>query len=173
LIWIEGDGALCFIREGIKIKTPIAGNTTKIPFITAGDGYVKAFYRNGIFYEVCNIPPYNNAVFLEPLERGALTLYVLINGYEDARKADSQMGGLLENEANKTLYTTEEYYRVKAYYVLKRPGNEPVLIPNGDKPFREAFYPLVKDNPAFLRGLAGQAFDYYHLRDLVKQYNSK
>jgi len=31
LIWIEGDGAICFIREGIKIKTPVAGNFTKIP----------------------------------------------------------------------------------------------------------------------------------------------
>jgi len=172
LIWIEGDGAICFIREGIKIKTPVAGNFTKIPYITAGDGIMKAFYRNGIFYEIHNVPPYNNSVFLEALERGSLMLYRLIAGYEDAKQADSYLDGSLTNEANYGSNSVEEFYSVKAFYVQKQPGNELVLLPGGEKNFREAFYPLIKDNPVFLKGLAGQSFDYYHLRDLVKQYNS-
>jgi hypothetical protein len=175
LIWIEGDGAICFIRDGIKIKTPVAGNFTKIPYITAGDGIMKAFYRNGIFYETHDVPPYNNSVFLEALEKGTLTLYRLIAGYEDAKHADIGTGGLLPTLANEATYGSngvEEFFSVKAFYVQKQPGNEIVLIPGGEKKFREAFYPLIKDNPVFLKGLAGQTFDYYHLRDLVKQYNS-
>lgn len=175
LIWIEGDGAICFIREGIKIKTPVAGNFTKIPYITAGDGSLKAFSRNGIFYEIHNVPPYNNSVFLEALEKGSLTLYRLIAGYEDAKQADIGTGGLLPALANEATYgsnSREEFYSLKAYYIQKQPGNELIQIPGGDKKFREAFYPLVKDNPLFLKGLAGQTFDYYHLRDLVKQYNT-
>ncbi len=172
LIWIEGDGAICFIREGIKIKTPVAGNFTKIPYITAGDGSLKAFYRNGIFYEIHNVPPYNNSVFLEAMERGSLTLYRLIAGYADAKQSDSFLDGSIVNMANYGSNSTEEFYSLKAYYILKQPGNELIQIPGGDKKFREAFYPLVKDNPVFLKGLAGQTFDYYHLRDLVKQYNA-
>lgn len=175
LIWIEGDGAICFIREGIKIKTPVAGNFTKIPYITVGDGSLKAFYRNGIFYEIHNVPPYNNSVFLEALEKGTLTLYRLITDYADAKSNDVGMGGMLPALANAATYgsnSTEEFYSVKAYYVQKQPGGELVLIPGGEKKFREAFYPLIKDNPVFLKGLAGQSFDYYHLRDLVKQYNA-
>ena len=171
LIWIEGDGAICFIREGIKIKTPVAGNFTKIPYITAGDGIMKAFYRNGIFYEIHNVPPYNNSVFLEALERGSLTLYRLIAGYEDAKQADSYLDGSFTNEANYGSNSVEEFYSVKAFYIQKQPGDDLVMIPGGEKKFREAFYPLIKDNPVFLKGLAGQSFDYYHLRVLVKQYN--
>jgi hypothetical protein len=172
LIWIEGDGAICFIREGIKIKTPVAGNFTKIPYITAGDGIMKAFYRNGIFYEIHNVPPYDNSVFLETLEKGSLTLYRLITDYTDAKQSDLYLSGSLANEANYGSNNVEEFFSVKAFYVQKQPGNEIVLIPGGEKKFKEAFYPLIKDNPVFLKGLAGQTFDYYHLRDLVKQYNS-
>jgi hypothetical protein len=172
LIWIEGDGAICFIREGIKIKTPLAGNFTKIPYITAGDGYLKSFYRNGIFYEIHNVPPYNNSVFLETLEWGSMVLYRLIANYEDAKKANSYLAGAMENEANYGSNSTEEYYSVKDYYVQKKTGNEIFLIPKGEKNFREAFYPLVKDNPGFLKGIVGQQFDYLHLRDLVQLYNS-
>jgi hypothetical protein len=175
LIWIEGDGAICFIRKGIKIKTPVVGKFTTIPFITAGDGIMKSFYRNGIFYEIHDVPPYQNSVFLEAMERGPLTLYRLITNYEDAKSADVGTGGMLPALANEATYgnnSTEEFYSVKAYYVQKQPGNELVLIPGGEKKFREIFYPLIKDNPIFLKGLAGQSFDYYHLRDLVKQYNS-
>jgi hypothetical protein len=172
LIWIEGDGVIYFIREGIKIKTPVVGKFTKIPYITAYDGSIKSFYRNGLFYEIHNIPPYNNSVFLEALERGPMTLYRLITDYIDAKQADSYLDGSLANEANYGSSSVEEFYTVKAYYVQKQPGDELVLIPGGEKKFREAFYPLIKDNPVFLKELTGQAFDYYHLRDLVKQYNS-
>jgi hypothetical protein len=178
LIWIEGDGALCFIREGIKIKTPVAGNFTKIPYITAGDGYLKAFYRNGIFYEIHNVPPYNNSVFLEALERGPMTLYRLIANYEDAKKADASVnfggltGAMTGAMAAASDKPDEEYYSLKAYYVQKQPGNELVLIPKGEKNFREAFYPLIRNNPGFLKGIVGQSFDYYHIRDLVNLYNS-
>lgn len=175
-IWIEGDGALCFIRQGIKIKSQVAGNFTEIPFITAGDGVIKSFFRNGIFYEIHDVPPYNNSVFLEVMERGSLILYRLLTNYEDAKSADVGInGGLINTLANEATYgskSTEEFYSVKAYYVQKKNSNELILIRGGDKKFREAFYPVIKDNPGFMKGIVGQPFDYLHLRDLVKLYNA-
>ena len=49
LIWIERWCNLLHQRWD-KDKDVVAGNFTKIPYITAGDGSLKAFYRNGIFY---------------------------------------------------------------------------------------------------------------------------
>ena len=66
----------------------------------------------------------------------------------------------------------DEYYSLKDYYVQKQPGNDLVLIPKGEKNFREAFYPLIRDNPGFLQGIVGQPFDYYHVRDFVQLYNA-
>jgi hypothetical protein len=180
LIWHENDGSIYFIKKGTIIKTPIVGNFSQIPLISADNGRIKSFCRNGIFYEIHPVPPSYSPAFLNVLEQGKLTLYILISNYQDARTADNSTGGLIGGGLAGAFIGTlssantkkeEEYYDVKAYYVQKKPGDELVLISRSEKKFREVFYPLIKDNPAFLKSLVGQSFDFDHLRALVKTYN--
>jgi hypothetical protein len=77
----------------------------------------------------------------------------------------------LAKEANKSNFKEEEYYSVKNYYVQRKTANQLFLIPNGEKKFRDAFIPLIRDNKKFIDNLVGQPVDYYHLRYLVQLYN--
>ena len=173
LIWHESDGKIFFIRDGMKIKTPIMGNFSSIPFYTADDGSIKGFTRNGLVYIVRQVPPDNAPVFVNLLESGPLNLYYLLFNYSDQQQANQMVNtGVLQNMANNAEGKTEaEYYDVMAYYLQKKADGPLIFIPKGEKKFRDAFIPLIRDNPVFVRGLAGQAVDYFHLHELVKQYN--
>jgi hypothetical protein len=46
-----------------------------------------------------------------------------------------------------------------------------IMFPSSEKKYREVIYPLVKDNPAFLKSLVGQYFDFQHLVDNISKYN--
>jgi hypothetical protein len=177
LIYHESDSRIFFIKEGQKVKTPVVGNFSIIPSITATEGSKKGFCRNGLFYTICCVPPDNNPVFLTVLEKGQLTLYCLLSNYSDQQLSNQMVtgGGLLNSMVNMTNYdknNDDEYYDVKAYYVRKTPNDQLILIPKGEKKFRDAFVPLIRDNHPFVQGLVGQTVDYYHLRSLIKQYNT-
>jgi hypothetical protein len=173
LIWHAGDDKIFFIRDGLKIKTPVIGNFSTVPAFSAADGRIRAFYRNGYFYEACKVPPDNNPVFITSMEKGPLNLYCLICNYADKQLADQSVNpSLLSGMANSGAKTEDEYYDIKAYYVLKNPGNELIFIPKGEKKFQNVFLPLIRDNKIFVKELYMLSVDYYHIRNLVKEYNS-
>jgi hypothetical protein len=174
---------ISFIKEGIHIKVKVFADFSEIPKICASEGKVKSFYRNRIFFETRKIPPDNNEVFLAVLEHGPLNLYILLCDLKDASVAKATaisalglgvglVGASILSIGNSSDNPEEEFYNVKAYYAQKKPSDTLIQIPSGERKFREAFYPMIKDNPTFLKELIGQSFDYNHLHDLVKQYNS-
>jgi hypothetical protein len=178
LIWINADDSICFIRVGTRVKSPLIGNCSDLPFITASEGRIKSLYRNGLFYEIHNTPPCDFATYLNVVVKGKLSLFILINHYEDARSAEAYsifggitgvMIGALASASDKP---EDEYYDLKAYYIQKDNAEPLIMIPPGEKKFRAAFYPLIKDNPEFLKRIIGNPFDYDHLRSLVQLYNS-
>jgi hypothetical protein len=186
LIYHESDSKIYFIKKGSKIKVSLTKEPTTIPCIFAYDGTVKAFFRNKLFYVVRSIPPLENPVFLTVLVSGSMSLYCSLTDYQDANTEEATFGflmfglaggivseliGSLESVANNNKFKEEEYYSVKDYFIQKKTANQLFLIPNGEKKFRNAFIPLIRDNKKFIDNLVGQPVDYYHLRYLVQLYN--
>jgi hypothetical protein len=173
LIWHENDDRICFIREGIQIKTPVLGSFSTIPSYTAEDGRLKGFYRNGLTYELSSIPPDNSPVFLTILESGPLTLYALLTNYADKQLSDQMVNPtLLSSLANEGDKTKDEYYDVKNYFLRKGTAGSLIRVPNSEKRFLNTFLPLIRDNAVFVKELPMLPLDYYHLRNLVKEYNA-
>lgn len=171
LIYHESDSRIYFIREDYKIKLKVIGDFSTIPYFTAADGKIKAFYRNGISYTIRSIPPDARQVFLALIENGKIMLYGLICNYSDKGLSDQMVNpGFLSGLANTNNKTEDEYYNVK-YYILKQPDDKLIDLPTREKKFQEVFFPLIRDNHAFVIALRNQPADFYHLRDLVKQYN--
>ena len=171
LIYHESDSGIFFIREDKKVKLQILGNFSTIPYFTTKEGKIKAFYRNGISYRIRSIPPDGRQVFLALMEEGKLLLYGLIFNYSDKGLSDQMVHpGFFSSLANGDTKTDEEYYNIK-YYLQKRPDDKLIFIPSREKKFQEVFFPLIRDNPAFVKTLRYQPADFYHLRDLIKQYN--
>jgi hypothetical protein len=127
-----------------------------------------------------------NPVFLTVLVSGSMSLYCSLTDYQDANTEEATFGflmfglaggivseliGSLESVANNNKFKEEEYYSVKDYFIQKKTANQLFLIPNGEKKFRNAFIPLIRDNKKFIDNLVGQPVDYYHLRYLVQLYN--
>jgi hypothetical protein len=177
LIRVDTADKISFIKDSIKIKLSLFKEPSSIPYYQAGDGNIKAFYRNGLYYEVYNIPPGNGAVFLNVLEHGPINLYRQIYDYGGGNSAFNIMPGALgllvtiANAANHTDRAEEEFFEVKAYYVQKGKDGQILFVPGGEKKYREVVYPLIKDNPAFLKSLVGQYFDFQHLVENIKEYN--
>jgi len=174
LIYHKSDSGIYFIRGDKKIRLQVMGNFSEIPRFTADEGKIKAFYRNGISYCIRSIPPDGRKVFLALVEDGRIALYGLIRNYEDKRHADLQTNtgfiGFVLNQYAGDEGKDEEYYSVK-YYLQKKPDDKLIDIPIREKKFQEVFFPLVRDNPAFIKALRDQPADFYHLRGLVRQYN--
>lgn len=178
LICVDSDEKICFIKNNIKIKrSSFFKESSDIPHFIACEGNIKAFYRNGLNYEVHKIPPNNVAVFLNVLEYGQIHLYRLINDYKGANSAVNVIPGalgllvMLGNAANYKEGTEEEFFDIKAYYLQKGQEGQILYVPSSEKKYREVVYPLVKDNPAFLKSLVGQYFDFQHLVDNISKYN--
>jgi hypothetical protein len=180
LIYHESDTGIYFINASKKIKTTTFGKQSTIPHIPSDYPIVKAFLRNGIFYENCKIPPGNHSVYLAVIEDGPVKLYGKIANYSGKQFTEDMFivgflpvtffGILSESDSTKK-NSQEEYYSVTAYYLQKMPDPELILLPKGEKKFRDVFIPLIRDNPAFVKLLPGQAIDLYHVHDLVKRYN--
>ena len=180
LIYHESDTGIMFINGSRKIKTTLLGKLSKIPYISSKDNIVKLFYRKGILYERCKIPPDSNWVFLAVLENGPLKLYAEICNYADKRTTDAMMNqqmlgilfGALTTEANDDKDLESEYFDIHAYYFQKEHTNNLIYAPKGEHNFQKVFLPLVRDNKNFVKNLSGQSVNYFQIRSLVKQYNS-
>jgi hypothetical protein len=176
-IYLESYEKIYFIKEGSKIKNAATGKLSDLPFFLAGDGNIKAFNRDGLSFEFQNIFPKNTPVFLNIMEQGPINLYRLIYDYEDAGMENGGwiklfgIAGILSYELIKQNSTPDKVYE-NAYYVQKGPNTPVYFVPDGEKKYREVVYPLIKDNPAFLKTLVGQYFDYQHLAENIKQYNA-
>jgi hypothetical protein len=161
-----------FIREDQKVKLKIIGDFPTIPNFTADDGKIKSFYRNGISYTIQSIPPDDRQVFLTTLEDGRITLYGHIYNYSDKGLSDQIVNpGMISSMATGDRKTDEEYYDIR-YFIRKLPDGKLIDVPTGEKKFQNVFFPLIRDNPAFVKALRDQPADFYHLRDLIRQYNS-
>jgi hypothetical protein len=172
LIYHKFIDKIYFIKEGMKIKTPISGNFSSIPCFFASDPDLKGFYKDGLFFEGHPIYPNSPPLFLHALERGSLNLYQVVLYVPNESSADAALDGAFTNMAKYPDKSSAENYNNGGYFVQRGKDEEAIPIPQKDKNFREAFYPLIKDNPTFLKGLVGRSFDYEHLHDLVKEYNS-
>ncbi len=180
LIYHESDTGIMFISAGKKIKTTGLGKHSRIPYIPASYNIIKAFYRNGIFYKRCKIPPDGSLVYLALLENGPLKLYADIRNYADKAQADAMinqqmMGGLLGayiTEANEEKDIEAEYYDLHSYYIQKDHAENLVYVPKGEQNFKKVFLPLIRDNNIFVKELYGQPINYYQTRSLVQRYNS-
>jgi hypothetical protein len=176
-IYLESYEKIYFIKEGSKIKNAASGKLSNLPFFLAGDGNIKAFNRDGLSFEFQKISPNNTPVFLNIMEQGPITLYRLIYDYEDAGLENGGWvrffgtAGILAYELIKQNSTPDKVYN-NAYYVKKGPNGPVYFVPDGEKKYREVVYPLIKDNPAFLKSLVGQYFDFQHLVENIRQYNA-
>jgi hypothetical protein len=168
-----------FIKDGCKIEKAASGKLSNLPFFLAGDGNIKAFDRDGLYFESHNIFPNNTPVFLNVMDQGPINLYRLIYDYEDAGLdnggwviflvAGGALGGLVYGLANQN--SLPDKVHDNAFYVQKGANNPVYFVPDSEKKYREVIYPLVKDNPAFLKSLVGQYFDFQHLVDNISKYN--
>jgi hypothetical protein len=113
------------------------------------------------------------------MDQGPINLYRLIYDYEDAGLgnggwviflvAGGAVGGLVYGLANQN--SLPDKVHDNGYYVQKGANSPVYFVPEGEKKYREVVYPLVKDNPAFLKSLVGQYFDFQHLVDNISKYN--
>ena len=71
LIFVDSDTSLRFISDKMKVVLSAIGHPLRVPVIPAEYNIVQSFYRNGIFYKKCFVPPDNRAVYLGLLESGA------------------------------------------------------------------------------------------------------
>ncbi len=172
MVWHKSADKIFFIREGIKISTPIFGSFSTVPAFAAADGRIRGFYRNGLPYVVASIPPDNTPVFLTVLETGPITLYALLANYSDLQLSDQFASpGLLTGLAYYGAKTDDEYYQVKDYFLCKGSDKPLVRVPQGDNKFQHVFLPLIRDNELFLKELPKLQVNFYHIRSLVKEYN--
>jgi hypothetical protein len=146
-------------------------NTSDLPYIRASGNKVKFFMRNGLVYE-----PFpgkdEDGVFLTVLVKGPLTLYAQLSNYADHGFLVTMRSAAYKSEKGYFTNFDDEYYDVVSCFIRKEADSTMTAIPAGEKKFRNAFIPLIRDNKTFLKTLEGQTIDYYHLKSLVGQYNA-
>src|SRR5512138_1752217 len=150
LISFPADTIVFFIPFPARVKESLTNHTKQLPFADAGDPGIRSFMRNGIEYEPCRLGPRARAVYLAVLVRGPLTLYAWYGDFVDHGFYGTMESAEYNSPAGFTTNFHDEYYTEKACYIKKEPGRELVLIPRGEKKFRDAFIPLVKDDPEFI-----------------------
>jgi hypothetical protein len=174
-IYIDSDTSLYFIDAGKKLKITTFAKQSKIPYIPAEYCIIKSFFRNGIVYENCKIPPDNKSVYLSVIDKGAINLYALLSGYSDKRLDDIFANGLffgiLGLMATSYDKSEDEYFNAIELYIQKNPDPNLIRVPRGEKRFRDVFIPLIRDNQNYLTELVGQCVNYDCVKILVHRYN--